>query len=486
MAPRKSLAESLREQDNVKQNGHFSAAGNDQTHADRRHDDYEGDHTLGEPPATDAPSAGPNETPANPWPAPLADAAYYGLAGDLVRAIGPHSEADPAALLIQSLVALGNIIGRTAHFRAEGHVHYCNLFAVLVGRTSKGRKGSSLSRVKQYLGLIETDWHTNRVQGGLASGEGMVYAVRDPVMKTEPIKGKGGRVESYQEIIADHGEEDKRLLAVEEEMAGVLRMLERQGNSLSQRIREAWQGTPLGSMTKNSPTKCREPHIGIIGHVTAEEIRRYLTASEMANGFGNRFIWLCVQRSKLLPDGSCHTPDEMIVEKLKQAVDFARGVGELRRDDEARAIWHRVYGELSEGKPGMTGAMLGRAEAQVMRLACIYAVLDISASIQPAHLIAALAVWDYAESSVKHIFGDSTGDPVADEILRALRQVPNGLTRTEISNLFGRNLNAGRICAALVVLHNHALATMTTEKPERGGPAERWRAARNERNVRND
>src|SRR5262249_12787231 len=148
------------------------------------------------------------------------------------------------------------------------------------------------------------------------------------VEKQEHIKGKGGRIEGYQTVIADHGVEDKRLLALEEEYAGVLRMLERQGNSLSQRIREAWQGQALGSLTKNAPTRCREPHISIIGHVTAEEVRRYLTSSEMANGFGNRHLWFCVERSKCLPDGGYHTPDQELVELLKEAIAFARTAGE--------------------------------------------------------------------------------------------------------------------------------------------------------------
>ena len=36
-----------------------------------------------------------SEQPAVTWPDPPAPEAYYGLAGDVVRAIEPHSEADP-------------------------------------------------------------------------------------------------------------------------------------------------------------------------------------------------------------------------------------------------------------------------------------------------------------------------------------------------------------------------------------------------------
>jgi hypothetical protein len=81
------------------------------------------------------------------WPDPPDPQAYYGLAGDIVRTIEPHTESSSVALLIQTLVCFGNLIGRTAHFVAEGSQHFLNLFVVLVGVTSVGRKGSSWSQI---------------------------------------------------------------------------------------------------------------------------------------------------------------------------------------------------------------------------------------------------------------------------------------------------------------------------------------------------
>ena len=111
-------------------------------------------------------------------------------------------------------------------------------------------------------------------------------------------------------------------------------------------------------------------------------------------------------------------------DELADALAFARSAGEVRRDDEARTIWCEVYGELSEGKPGLAGALLARGEAHVMRLALLYALLDKSELIRAPHLLAALALWGYAERSVYHIFGDNLGDPVADDLLRLLRSCP--------------------------------------------------------------
>src|SRR5262245_40936926 len=72
------------------------------------------------------------------WPV-MDGAAYHGLAGDVVTAIEPYSEADPTAILIQFLTSAGNIIGNRAYYQVEGTRHHANLFNVLVGESSKAR-----------------------------------------------------------------------------------------------------------------------------------------------------------------------------------------------------------------------------------------------------------------------------------------------------------------------------------------------------------
>src|SRR5688500_8303106 len=71
----------------------------------------------------------------NSYPAPADEPAFYGLAGDVVRAIEPHTAADPVALLGHFLLMFGNCIGRRAHFQVESARHFTNLFAVFVGAT---------------------------------------------------------------------------------------------------------------------------------------------------------------------------------------------------------------------------------------------------------------------------------------------------------------------------------------------------------------
>ena len=110
-----------------------------------------------------------------------------------------------------------------------------------------------------------------------------------------------------------------------------------------------------------------------------------------------------------------------------------------------------------------------------MRLALVYALLDCDGEIDAAHLEAALAVWRYCEQSAVHLFGASLGDPVADEILRALK-ASGGPDPTEIRDLFaGRTRARAAISAALTALLAQGLARFTTEATG-GRPVERWTA----------
>jgi hypothetical protein len=297
------------------------------------------------------------------YPQRLDEIAYHGLAGDIVRLVEPHSEADPVALLLQVLVAFGSIIHRSAYWSVEGDRHHGNLFLVLVGETSKGRKGSSWGQVRRVVQAADPDWAAECVVSGLASGEGLMHAVRDRVTKI----GKNG------EEVEDAGVSDKRLLGVEEEFASVLRQANRDSNIITATLRQAWDTGNLRTLTKTTPTRATNAHVSVIGHITVDELRQELTKTDKANGFANRFLWVMVRRSKVLPEGGAlHTENlQPLTSALNRAAREARTRGELTRDSAARALWRDVYPELTEGHPGMYGAVTGRGEAQVLRLAML-------------------------------------------------------------------------------------------------------------------
>lgn len=399
---------------------------------------------------------------------------FHGLAGDIVRLIAPHTEADPVALLVQLLAAFGSALGRTAYFTAEADRHFANLFVVLVGISSKGRKGTSWGHIRRLMQLADPHWETHCLQSGLSSGEGLIWHVRDAVEKLVKNKTTG---EMEPEVV-DPGIEDKRLLVQESEYASVLRVAGRDGNTLSAILRDAWDKGRLQTMTKNSAAKATGAHVSVIGHVTADELRRELSSTEAGNGFANRFLWLCTKRSQELPEGGSLTEADLVplAARLSAAIDLGRQRNELKRDDDARSLWYAVYHALSEGGPGLAGAVTSRSEAQTMRLALLYALLDGADCIRREHLTAALALWEYVEASAKFVFGDSLGDPVADDILRALKAAPGGLSRTDLRELFQRHQPSERLGQALALLAQHHRAKMETRTDTGGRPAERWYA----------
>src|SRR5262249_44995986 len=156
------------------------------------------------------------------------------------------------------------------------------------------------------------------------------------------IKDKGEV--RYEEIVADPGVDDKRLFVFEPEYAGLLKQTERQGNILSAVIRQAWDTGTLRTLTKNNPTRATGAHLSIVGHITCEELRRYLSATEVANGFGNRFLWIAVDRAQALPEGGEPDPGALadVQARLAAAVAFARNIGAMHRDEEAREVWRTI------------------------------------------------------------------------------------------------------------------------------------------------
>jgi hypothetical protein len=392
------------------------------------------------------------------WPEPPAPAAYQGLAGMVVEAVAPHTEADPVAILAQLLVAAGAMVGRGAWVGIEATRHHPNEFVVLVGDTAKARKGSSWDHVARLMGCADPTF-ASRTSTGLSSGEGLVWALRDP----------DG---------ADPGARDPRLLVVEPEFATVLKATLRDINTLSPVLRSAWDGRPLALLTRTAPARATAAHLGVIGHITAAELTHHATSLEMANGLLNRFVFVACRRVRLLPEGG--DPDALLANRLPERIAthlrHARRHGPMRLTPPAQLAWHDIYLAMADDTAGgLVGGLLARAEAHIVRLALIYALIDGTVAIDCEHLQAALALWDYAARSVAAIFGAASGNPLAEQIHAAL--VASGaMTRTDLRDLFSRNRTQADIDDALNTLGRagraHAVRVVTA-----GRPAQLWHAS---------
>ena len=386
----------------------------------------------------------------------LGERAFHGLVGEFVKVLSPHTEADPAALLVQTLVAFGAAVGRGPHLILDGSRHQPNEYAVIVGASGKGRKGTSWARIKSVFEVADPEFSTHRIKTGLSSGEGLIFQVRDPIESYDIKKG--------EMVISDPGVEDKRLLAMEPEFASVLKVLERDGNLLSPILRSAWDGGKLSPLTKSHAIEATDSHVSLIGHITEEELVRRLTETEAANGFGNRILWVFSRRARLLPFGGQFGPEkiEEFGSRFRTRLEAARIIGPMGMTEDFKRLWERIYPDLSEGKGGLSGGLTSRAEAHAMRLGMIYALVDGSQNMEADHLRAALEIVAYVQDTVRWIFGESLGDPISDAILEGLKSGPK--TRTELSRIFGNHKSAHLIDRAVKSLAGGGRIISTVEK----------------------
>jgi hypothetical protein len=85
-----------------------------------------------------------------PWPAPISKTGLYGIGGEFVELVGPHTEADPNAILLAFNTYAGNLLGRNFFVPTGADRHCGNLDICLVGPTAGGRKGSAISAAEQF------------------------------------------------------------------------------------------------------------------------------------------------------------------------------------------------------------------------------------------------------------------------------------------------------------------------------------------------
>jgi hypothetical protein len=211
---------------------------------------------------------------AKAWPAPMADAAYYGVLGDIAKGIEPYIEADSAALLVNLIVTSGIALGRGPYVQVGAKRHYAVLNAVTVGGTADIKSDAKTPIMemtdKAYSAAIQAGMDSYgelappMLPGGLSTGEGLLWQIRDERHEKRRDK-KSGVVE---DVVVDEGVADKRLLVVEAEFARVLAVMYRDGNTLSTVLRDLFDSPPEAkSSPKNNPVVATAPHVGLIGQV---------------------------------------------------------------------------------------------------------------------------------------------------------------------------------------------------------------------------
>jgi hypothetical protein len=390
----------------------------------------------------------------------LDHAALHGLAGEIVRLIGPHSEADRAALLAHVLVTFGAFVGPGPHFEVEATPQPPRLFALIVGDTANARKGTARNRIEHVFRVADEETLDAIRTSGLASGEGLIEHLCDKQRES--------------------GEDptQKRALVQDSEFARVLAVSGREGNTLSAILRDFWDKGEARNMTRKNPLNVRGAHVCLTADITLDEFAEKMPGLEVANGLLNRFLIVCSKRSKLLPFGGDLSNADLahVARKLRDAIDEAGRYKRIYMTPEAQRVWAAWYCQ-APALGGLLAAATARREAQALRLALTYALLDRHGAIGRAHLRAAFAFWDYCFGSAQCLLGSRLGDAVADRLLHALRDVyPQGMDGREIDAALGKSLRPGKLDAVRDDLERRGLVRRHAEPsaPQGGRPRVRW------------
>jgi Protein of unknown function (DUF3987) len=414
------------------------------------------------------------EIEAGAFPQSARKEAFYGIAGEVTEIICRNSELRPEAVLAQFLCIFGNMLGGGL-YKTQEDDHGTVINVAIVGRTGDGAKGGSLKAVKRLVSAIDQKFFSDNLSGGHNSAEAILGEICDE----DTAFDKNGEIVTLEEDVPD-----KRMVIVEEELSRIFQMGKRDGNTMSEILRQFYDKPKVvKALSRKSRLKATDPHVSILGHITPEGLKSSMPNVEVFNGFANRFTFIASQRT-------CSNPEPEVLdwrsgELLKKVTYLTELVGKVRPHDECknnprhelgfspdgREKWRQIYHKLSRessGKSQLQGALLARAKPTMLRLSMIYAVLDCSFVIQPEHLDAACALWDYSVASANWAFGQNSGNPDADKIHTALRRAgKKGLTLTQISvDVFSRHKPASDIREALSYLKVSDLARVDVKKRE--------------------
>lgn len=382
-----------------------------------------------------------------PWPT-LNDTALHGTAGQIVTMVAPHTEADPAAILLQLLAVFGVTLGSGPHIVAGNDRHQAVIHPLIVGRTNSGAKGTGLG-VVEAIRRRALPWFDEFTTSGLSTAEGLIEMVRDP--SGDPDDNK-----DY-----DPGVTDKRLQVNETEYRSVLSRCRRDGNTLTPTLRQIWDGGTLRTLTrKHNKLTATDPHIVVIGHITPREFRSTLDDSDLSGGSVNRLL-ICLSRRSRLHARLGNMPDKVLAEAGRlfcEAQKKARHRGRVGFTQQFWSMWDTAYRDLNRDRPDSWATdATARGVTQVLRLAMIYALFDDADEITAEHLDAALAMWDYAEHSARWLFStheqEITREATGGLAVFIRDGGPAGRTRSAIyRNHFKSNVKAAEITEQLTSL----------------------------------
>ena len=421
-------------------------------------------------------------------------ACLYGLVGDVARAGSATTEANPFAVAANFIAFMSCAVGRGAYMPVGNTWHHPRMFMLHIGRSGRGRKGDAVSligRIERALKALSQDATPQVHRGGLSSREGLVFLIHDGF--------KEGKNEVEPVL-------DKRLLVMESEFANVLQQGKRDGNTLSAALRDCWDGVSMKPATKTSRLWATDPHICLVGAVTPSELLALMNSRELTNGFANRFLMFWAERTKMIafPKATPQAEVDALAERVLKVLEFCKAARWGEKDHTridlspaARKRYEVLYlGELNDNSAGAhITALIERRAAMLLRMAMLFALCDLTHTVEERHVDAALAWVRYSVDSIKFIFGSAVAEAQAAETNDTAQKIVTFLavqkrvTRKQITvDCFKGHASKSLIDAALdeLLSCNPPRITIDEDRSGAGRPTKFYQLCANKANKANN
>ena len=414
-------------------------------------------------PAAAVPAGGADDEFAHDsrWPAPLDPGVFEGSpAGRWASYLDEHqvTEADPAAVFIQTLTALGAMIGLGPQLEHGSLIVPAKWFTLVVGDSARGRKGTAWDAAAQLLREVDGAFMETRVLSGFGSGEALIR----PVADEEQAAADGAA-----------GEPDRRLLVVQTEFANVLRVAERPNSTLSPNLRELHDLGPVRNITKSTSLVASRHHVALIGHITPSELLTGMKGTALSNGFGSRLLMVGSRRSRLIsrPRSVDTAVLRRLASGLREAVAAAQRVDSVAMTDAGLEHWDDLYLTTERrALPPLVATLTHRAATLTLRIALVHALVAGRDVIDVDDLVVAAEIVRYGIETALYVFDDGVMDERAQVLLEATRRAGSaGLTGRQRAEVFSNNLPAAELNELMAGLVNAGMCKTFSPRRQGGG-----------------
>jgi Protein of unknown function (DUF3987) len=385
--------------------------------------------------------------------------AFGGTAGEIVDEIAQHTSASRVGLLASVLSIAGAVLATSVEHHGQ---QVSSLNVTLVGE-SGSKKSTAMTAAWDALthpNAFGPQWDIRLT--GIGSGEGIVF---HGVAQAE--KNPSGFA---------------RMLLMTGELSELLVVGKREGSTLTQKLRNAFDREPLMNVTRAgslgvSPAQYQ---LGTLAAITPDELRSLVAKGiSMTDGYLNRALWVPVQeRPNVTVDGATTVLSKYVAKRLHDALEAAEmdRTSPYRLDYEAADELTRYYRHVQQAT-GIEGTLARRLATHALRVALVHASIELHDEITPYDVWRGIALTEYTRHGLRWVFGESiVASRDAIRVLRAVHTAGRELSMREMGRAaWGGRYSKERLQDAIDELRRADLLVIRRSEPGSGGgrPAEK-------------